>query len=169
MDELKSDLVKANYYSVQKDGSNDKVIVKKEVTYILFLHHGVPKLRYLSFENVKFAVIEGILQSLNSIVGLNGDGASANIGRKNGLGLLIKQNVPWLELAHCFNHRLELALKDAFDNSSFGKNDTMLTKPYSLYQKIPKIYGQLKQLSEAYNKSISKPLKVESTCWIDYK
>ena len=58
-------------------------------------------------------------------------------------------------LVHCFNHRLELPLKDAFDKSLFGKIDTMLTKLYYSYQKSPKGYHELKELSEAYNKSQS--------------
>ena len=47
INEFKSDLTKANYYTVLVDGSTDKVIVKQEAIYILFLHSGVPKLRYL--------------------------------------------------------------------------------------------------------------------------
>ena len=74
-----------------------------------------------------------------------------------------------MELVHCFNHRLELALKDTFDDFLFGKIDMMLTKLYHLYQKSPKRYRELKGLSEAYNNTIPKPLKVGDTHWTDYK
>ena len=60
INEFKSDLTKANYYSVLVDGSTDKVIVKQEAIYILFLHSGVPKLRYFSVENIKSADNEGV-------------------------------------------------------------------------------------------------------------
>ena len=51
----------------------------------------------------------------------------------------------------------------------FGKIDTILTNIYYLYQKSPKRYGELKELSEAYDKTISKLLKAQDSCWIDYK
>ena len=175
MDELKSKLAKGNYYSVLVvDGSTDKVMVEQETINILFLHSGVPKLKYSSVENVKSADTEGILQSLriafertgiknleDSIVGLHVDRASVNTGRKRGL-----RNAPWLELVHCFNHRLEFALKDAFDNSPFGNIDSMLTKLYFLYQKSPKRYWELKELREAYNNTVPQPLKAGGTTGI---
>ena len=64
MNELKSDLAKANCYSVLVDGSTNKVIVKQEAICMLFLHSGVPKLRYLSVKCIKSADAEGVLQSL---------------------------------------------------------------------------------------------------------
>ena len=64
MNELKSNLAKANFYSVLVDGSTGKVIVEQEAIYILFLHDGVLKLRYLSVEIVKSADNEGVVQSL---------------------------------------------------------------------------------------------------------
>ena len=68
--------------------------------------------------------------------------------------MLIKQKAPWLELFHCFNRRLKLDLKDAFDNSLFDKIDTMLTK----LTLSPKRYCELYKLSENYNKTLPKPL-----------
>ena len=103
------------------------------------------------------------------IDGLNADGASANMGEYTGLEKLVKDSAPWLELVHCFNHRIELALKDAFDTSPFSKIDDMLLKLYYLYQKSPKRYRELKELSEVYEKSIPKPSKACGTRWIDHK
>ena len=42
-------------------------------------------------------------------------------------------------------------------------------KLYYLYQKSPKRYRELKELSEAYEKTITKPTKAHDTRWIDYK
>ena len=47
----------------------------------------------------------GINNLEDSIVSLNADRASVNTGKKKGLGMLIKENAPWLELVNCFNHR----------------------------------------------------------------
>ena len=53
-----------------------------------------------------------------------------------------------------------MALKDTFNNSLFGKIDAMLTKLYYLYQKSPKRFCELKELSEGYSKTIPKPQKL---------
>ena len=57
------------------------------------------------------------------------DGASVNMGRMNGLGKLVRDEAPWVEIVHCFDNRLELAIKDAFTTTTFYHNiDEMLTK-----------------------------------------
>ena len=44
----------------------------------------------------------------------------------------------------------------------------MLSKLYWLYQKSPNRLTQLKELSKAFEKSISKPTKADGTRWIDF-
>ena len=96
--------------------------------YILFLNDGVPIVRYFSVESVKNANAAGIHKSIQTafnrfsvtkfkdcIVCLKADGTSVHMGPFNGLGKIV-----------CFNHRIQLALKDAFDTSPFGDIDTML-------------------------------------------
>ena len=123
IESLLKDLAKINYYSVLSDGSTDGSVTEQGAIYILFLNDGVPKVRYFSIENVKNASSQGIHESIQTafarfgiikfedrIVGLNADGTSVNMGHLSGLGKLIKDSAPWLELVHCFNHRIELAL-----------------------------------------------------------
>ena len=50
---------------------------------------------------------------------LNVNGAKVKIGIHKGRGVKIKEDTDWLQLVHCFNHWLELLLKDASDNSAF--------------------------------------------------
>ena len=71
-------------------------------------------------------------------MGLNVDGASINAGVHNGVAVLMQADSPWLQVIPCFNHFLELAIKDAFKNNNFNKIDEMLMKFYYLYQKSPK-------------------------------
>ena len=59
---------------------------------------------------------------------LNVDGASVNTGIHRGLGVKIKEDVPWLMLVHCFSHHLELAIEDAFNGTFFDEIDLMLRK-----------------------------------------
>ena len=87
----------------------------------------------------------------------------------NGLGKLITDEAPWVKIVHCFNHRLELAIKDTFTTTTFYRNiDEMLTKLY-LYQKSPERLQQLRELNDAYKKSILKPTKAYGTWWVDFK
>ena len=76
----------------------------------------------------------------------------------NGLGALIENDAPWLEVIHCFNHRVELAIKDAFKNDIyFNKIEEILMRIYYLYQNSPKRLRELKCIAESYKKSVPKP------------
>lgn len=102
----------------------------QEAIYILFLQDGAPKTRYFSIENVEYG--KTVLSSINterfgtknfkkSLLGSNCNSASVNMGAYGGLGFLIKENTAWLELVHCFNYWMELALKVVFENSALFK------------------------------------------------
>ena len=143
---------KANYFSVLSDGSTDSAVTEQETIYVLFTCEGTPVLKYLSIENVKNVDAAGLKSTLevafdcfgitpcyDKLVGLNLDGASINMGKHNGLNVLVQDEAPWVVVVHCFNHWLELAIKDAFIESTFYLNiDEILSKLYWLYQKSPK-------------------------------
>ena len=182
-EDLKKLIFKANYFSVLSDGSTDSAVTEKETIYILLICEGTPVLKYLSIENVKNADAPGLKSTLeiainrfgfthyyDKLVGLNLDGASVNLGKHNGLNVLVPDEALWGEVVHCFNHRLELAVKDAFIQSTFYSSiNEILSKLYCLYQKSPKRLTQLKELSKATEKSIPKPTKADGTRWIDFK
>ena len=69
---------------------------------------------------------------------------------------------------HCFNHLVELALKDAFRPTSFEEVDSMLYKFYYLYQKSSERLSEFRELSEAYDKAVTKPSKATGTLWIKH-
>lgn len=71
----------------------------------------------------------GIKKFEDRIVDLNANDTSVKMGQYKGMRKLIKGKTPWLELLH-FSVSIELALKDAFDTSPFGKVDNMLIKLY---------------------------------------
>ena len=72
------------------------------------------------------------------LANLNVDGASVNTGVHGGLGVKMKDYAPWVNVMHCFNYSLELAVKDTFDKTFFKKVDSMLFKMFYLYRKSPK-------------------------------
>ena len=57
---------------------------------------------------------------------LNVDVASVNKGIHRGLGVKIKEDVPWLMLVHSFNHCLELAINDTVSAIFFDEIEVML-------------------------------------------
>ena len=61
-------------------------------------------------------------------------------------------------------------MKDAFTTAKFYRNiDEMLTKLYYLYPKSLKRLQQLRELNDAYEKSIPKPTKDYGARWVDFK
>ena len=128
------DFANARYYSVLSDGSTDSAVIEQEVVYVLYLSKdGVPVVKYLSIESAQNGDIDGLKDCISKaferigitkfserLLGLNVDSANVNTGIHKGLkgiGTKIKKEADWLQLVHCFNHHLELALKDAFSNS----------------------------------------------------
>lgn len=57
------------------------------------------------------------------------DGASVNMGQYTGACSQLKESREWLLVIHCANHRLELAMKDAFKaDSAFKDIDEIMTQ-----------------------------------------
>ena len=148
----------------------------------MFLKDGTPVIKFLGVESPEQVDAKGLQTAVTTafsridipcfsyrLVGLGVDGASVNMGVHAGLGTKLREMAPWLVLVHCFNHRIELVIKDAFDGSSFSKIDQMLQVLHSLYNARPKRYRELKRLAEACQISIPKPTKATGTCWIEHK
>ena len=62
-------------------------------------------------------------------------------------------------LVHCFSHRLELAIQDAFNGTFFDEIDLMLRKIYYLYNNSPKRLHELKEFGRIFEKTVQKPSK----------
>ena len=78
----------------------------------------------------------GINNFQSRLVGLNIDGASVNLGIHNGLGALMKNEMPWLEVIHYFDHRVELAVNDAFKNDTYFKQIIYTLPTFADLQRI---------------------------------
>ena len=62
----------------------------------------------------------------------------------------VNAKIQWLQVIHCFNHRVVVALKDAFATIHFKNIEEMLLKLYYLYQKSSKHLRELWELLEVY-------------------
>ena len=101
-EDLKNLIFKVSNVSVLSDGSTDSAVTEQEIIYALSVCEGTPVLKYLSIEDVKNAdapylklTLEvsfnrfGITHYYDKLIGLNLDGASVNMGKHNGLNVLV--------------------------------------------------------------------------------
>ena len=178
---LKECLMMAKYHSVLQNGSIETSVSKQELICVLFLYKGQPVLKCLSIENPPVADVQylvecikeafhriGITDLFSHLYGLKVDGASVKLGVHKGVTNLLRDASPWLIAIHCFNHRVELAATDAFENSFFEDINKMLVFLYYLYQKSSKRLQALKELGMALGENVPKPVKASGTRWITH-
>ena len=177
------DILDAQHYSILTDVSTDASILEQEVLYVLFLSSsGVPVLKFSSVDTPQQVHADGLKQCIEDsfqrigitplssrLASMNVDGAAVNTGIHSGLGVKFKETAPWINVIHCFNHRLELAVNDTFDSTFLKDIDTMLVKLYYLYRKSPKRLRGPKTFGEMYERSIPKTYKSYGTGWIAHK
>ena len=53
------------------------------------------------------------------LANLNVDSAFVNTGIHGGYGVKMKESAHWINVLHCFNDSLELAVKNTFDKTFF--------------------------------------------------
>ena len=85
------------------------------------------------------------------LVGCTADGASVNFGQYSGLLTRLDEGRGWLIKIHCANHRIELAIKDAFKDSIFTEVDNTYITLYNLLKNSGKIKSEVKSAAEALN------------------
>ena len=101
-EDLKKLISKANYLSVLSDDCTDSTVTEQEMIFVIFICEGTPVLKYLSIKNVRNVDAPGLKSTLevtfnrfgitcyySKLVGLNLDGASINMGKHNGLNVLV--------------------------------------------------------------------------------
>ena len=125
-------------------------------------------LKKLIFDAFEEDGILGIMKE--RLIGFTSDGASVMIGKHNGLGTLISQEVTnKLFITHCMAHKLELAIGHAFDKiQKFRKNfEGLVNGIYSFYNnKAVKRKSSLKETATALNEVFYELNYVYSVRWV---
>lgn len=108
------------------------------------------------------------------MVFLSSDGASVNSGSEPGLFRLFQENYVWNLFIWCFNHRLELAIKDVLKyflepvKTSWRHLYYLYTKSSNRYGKLKSFYKDLRYQFGMYGGGV-KPVKSDGTRWVDQK
>ena len=81
---------------------------------------------------------------------------------------LLKQKSPRLIAVHCFNYRLELAMKNALDKTLMDDIVNLLNGLYVIYNQVQTKLKSLRELDDVLGKCV-KPQRVSGTRWIAFK
>jgi len=182
--QLKIDLASSVFVSVLVDGSTDCSVIEKELSYIRFVDaSGLVCTKFMALKDVQHADASGLLCVLKDslehvglcdydkkLIGFMSDGASANFGSKSGLLTKLKKmkKMPWLVGIHCLNHRLELAVKDAFARTAFTEICVLLTNIHSVFERSPKRLRALHDLAHLMGEEVRKPARSNGTRWVQH-
>ena len=78
------------------------------------------------------------------LVSVTADGASVNTGKLSGLMTRFASTRVWLVRIHCVNHRIELAVKDAFTKvNNFNEIDEFYQNNFNLLKNSGKIRAEV--------------------------
>ena len=83
----------------------------------------------------------GLDSALKNMVFLSSDVASVNNGSNSRLIRLFQEDCPWLAFVWCFNHRLELSLKDALSKFLEPMGHFVDTSILYLFKLLKKVWG----------------------------
>lgn len=116
-----------------------------------------------SFEELEF------FQWKESVVGFGADGASVNLGSRQGVAAKLKQGVGHLIDIHCLPHRLELSMLEMQRQCKFVQNVyDILHLVWKTYHYSPKSKRELNVLGEELGLSVLKPRPVKGSRWLPH-
>ena len=132
-DELVSEIVQSEFYSIMIDESTDLTVQKHLSICIKYVKNGEAVTKFLTNVNVEdgkaHTIVRHVVTALENhglkpekMVSLATDGAATMMGHKTGVGVQLKsKHSPFMVQTHCLAHRLNLAVVD-----SIKKNDTLV-------------------------------------------
>lgn len=105
------------------------------------------------------------------LISITADGASVNTGARTGLftRMEIEGDRPCLVKIHCINHRVELAVKAAFEDSSFSAVDKFYTANYALLKNSGAIKSAVKHACTSFDISHYCLTKMSGTRFVSHR
>ncbi len=105
----------------------------------------------------------------NKVVSATSDGASVNMGKYNGVLTQLERDRPWLLKIHCVNHRIELAVKSAFDIKQFKDVDEFYSTNFYLAKRSGKIKAELAECAASLGITFYNLPKIHGTRFISHR
>lgn len=95
---------------------------------------------------------------INNLKGLSTDGAAVMLGKKNGLGALLKNDAPDLVVVHCICHKLALACTDTCAQLKKIKTvEVEVTQLWRVFDNSPKKLSVYLKIQQQINHITMKP------------
>ena len=115
---------------------------------------------------------EGLLliqKNNKKMISFTSDGASVNMGQNEGLMTRMKRDRRvWLMPIHCVNHRVELAIKDSFDELPFPAVDKLYITLFNLFKNSGAIKSNVRQAAEVLEISVYTLPKLTGTRFVPH-
>lgn len=103
----------------------------------------------------------------NRLIAVACDGAAVMLGRKSGVGSLLKDKFPSIIVWHCCNHRLELCVSDVLkEMANINRFKGFIDKLYVLYHASPKNSRELRLCAVELGVQLLKIGRVLDTRWV---
>ncbi|RMX50300.1 hypothetical protein pdam_00022643 [Pocillopora damicornis] len=159
-----------NYFSLMADRTADFGGTENETVVWRFVRDGVPVICIWGHKAVTHAHAEAIVSPSDDItewdrrvVAFRADEASVNLGKKGGVAVLMRKDIPDHVVFHCLPHRLELALLEMQKSCKSVKEVCdVLNLVWKTHHYSVKSSRDLKALASELNK---EELNTNSSTW----
>lgn len=189
-DTLVDKLKQAKFYTVMSDSSTDSSIVDQECVLVRFVDPETksPVTSIASIESLHTPDAEGVFTAIKhglqtvsidiengdnrpALACINMDGASVNMGAKNGVARKLSDCVDHpVIITHCVAHRLELGVLDAAKDVSYlDQFEGVIKRIYRFYSYSPKRRAQLRSISEVLDEDLMMYSDIKSIRWVASK
>jgi len=111
----------------------------------------------------------GLKEWTKSTIGFGADGASVNLGRRQGVASILKREVDHLIDIHCLPHRLELSMLEMQRDCKYVKEVyDILHLVWKTDHYSPKSQRELKTLGNELGLNVLKPRPVKGSRWLSH-
>lgn len=171
------------------DGGTDQGVMEEVLVYVCYLDMelGKPVNEYLAIQEPKSGsgadVLDAISFAISNTTGMEdsawkekltsfgSDGCAVMTGAKNGVWGLLRSDSSTTNFKEfwCGAHRVELAVVKSLQHfEEFNKLRETLQSLYKEYHYSPKALRELRELAEALEEKVSRPLNVLGARWLPH-
>ena len=169
--------------SATMDGTTDFMGDEMENIYTRMVSNGVVEDFFISIGSPTGSDAESLYNHLTSslteyfetdswkkhVASVCFDGAKTMQGHLNGVGVRMKQIIPWLLVVHCLAHRVELSIKDSIKSDPYyEKMITLLLGIYYLYRKSAPLKNELKEACNVLDRKFMMPSRAGGTRFVRF-